>query len=160
MNQTITLEQLRSMPAGQIAALSPEELANLQERAVSALEHAKLTKELLDGVLNHKYADQANLLRQQAGKNFGSIHFDDGEVTVTADLPKRPTWNQKQLSNIVQRIQDAGDNPAEYVDITFKVAERRYNAWPEHIRHTFEPARTVKAGKPVFKLVCKKAEVA
>ncbi len=160
MNDTITIDQLRGMPVGQIAALEAVELARLQEDAARALESAKLTKDLLDGVLGHKYADRAALLRQQAGKDFGSIRFDDGDITVTADLPKRPVWDQQQLARISQRIRDAGDDPAEYVDTAFKVSERRYNAWPEHIRRTFEPARTVKAGKPGFKLAPKKAEAA
>lgn len=160
MKHSITLEQLRNMPVGQIAAMSPEELASLQERVITAMEQAKLAKEFLDGVLNHKYADRVALLRQHAGKDFGSIHFEDGEITVTADLPKRPAWDQKQLSGIVQRIQNAGDNPAEYVEVSFKVSERKYNAWPENIRRTFAPARTVKTGKPVFKLAPRKKEVA
>ena len=160
MEHHVTLEQLRNMPVGQIAAMLPEELAILQEQAVTAVEQAKLTKELLDGVLNHKYADKAALLRHQAGKDFGSIHFDDGDIKVTADLPKRPAWNQKQLADIVQRIQKAGDNPAEYVDTTFKVSEKKYNAWPENIRSTFKAARTVKAGKQVFKLASKNTGVA
>ena len=160
MNNTITIEQMRGMPLGQIASLNAVELARLQGEAAQALESAKLIKDLLDEVLNHKYADQAALMRQQVGKDFGAIRFDDGEVTVTADLPKRPVWDQPQLARISQRIRDAGDNPAEYIDISFKVSERRYNAWPKPIRRTFEPARTVKAGKPVFKLTPRKAEVA
>ena len=32
------------------------------------------------------------------------------------------------------------------VEISFKVPERAYVAWPEAIRQGFEPARTVKTG--------------
>ena len=39
-----------------------------------------------------------------------------------------------------------GTTRAEYVDIAFKVPERKYAAWPEAIRQGFEPARTVKTG--------------
>ena len=161
MNNTITMEQLRGMPVGQVAALDAVELARLQTEAARALESATLTKNFLDGVLGHKYADRAALLRQQVGKDFGTVRFDDGNITVIADLPKRaPSWDQKRLAGIVQRIRDAGDDPEEYVEITFKVTESRFKNWPSHIRRTFEPARTVKAGKPGFKLVSKKAEAA
>ena len=35
---------------------------------------------------------------------------------------------------------------------TYKVLERKYAAWPRHIRTAFERARTVKSGRPSFKL--------
>ena len=47
---------------------------------------------------------------------------------------------------LVERIRAAGEDPAEYVEISFKVPERAYAAWPEAIRQGFEPARTVKTG--------------
>ena len=47
---------------------------------------------------------------------------------------------------LVERIRAAGDDPAEYVEISFKVPERNYVAWPEAIRQGFEPARTVRTG--------------
>jgi hypothetical protein len=157
MNDPITLEQLRTMPVGQIAAMDSGQLARLQAEAIKAIGTAKLTKDLLDGVLNHKYGDQAIDLRHQKGKDFGTVRFDDGDITIVSDLPKKPVWDQKQLSAIVQRIQEAGDDPSEYIDTAFKISESKYNAWPEHIRRTFEPARTLKAGKAVFKLTNKKA---
>ena len=155
MNNTITLEQLRSMPVGQIAALNSSQLARLQADAIKQISSAKLTKDLLDGVLNHKYGDEAAGMRHLMGKDFGTVRFEDDDVTVISDLPKKPVWDQKQISSIVQTIKEAGDDPSEYVDTTFKVSESKYKAWPEHIRRTFEPARTLKAGKAVFKLTCK-----
>jgi hypothetical protein len=65
---------------------------------------------------------------------------------VVADLPKRVEWDQAKLAAMVERIRAAGEDPAEYVEIIFKVPERAYSAWPEAIRHGFEPARTVKTG--------------
>ena len=67
-------------------------------------------------------------------------------ATVVADLPKRVDWDQEKLAAMVARIRAAGDNPAQYVDITIKVPERKYTAWPDAIREGFEPARTVKTG--------------
>jgi len=155
MEQQITLEQLRSMPVGQIAALNSSQLARLQADAIKQIGSAKLTKDLLDGVLNHKYGDKAAEFRHSQGKDFGSVRFDDGDITVISDLPKKPVWDQKQLSAIVLKIQEAGDDPSEYVDTAFKVSESKFKAWPAHIRKTFEPARTLKAGKAVFKLTSK-----
>ena len=84
--------------------------------------------------------------RRAAGKDTGTIRFDDGDFTVVADLPKRVDWDQDRLAAVVERIRAAGDDPAQYVDIAFKVPERKYTAWPDAIRASFEPARTVRPG--------------
>ena len=65
---------------------------------------------------------------------------------MVADLPKRVDWDQGRLADMVARIEEAGDDPTEYVDLAFKVPERKYAAWPEAIRQGFEPARTVRPG--------------
>ena len=87
-----------------------------------------------------------------AGKDTGTVRLVEDGVIVIADLPKRVDWDQAQLAALVERIRAEGDDPAEYVDTAFKVPERKYAAWPSAIRAAFEDARTVKTGKPVFKL--------
>ena len=147
-----SLGDLIGMPVGDVAALPTEILALLQEEADEALRRAKAAKDWLDGALNRKYSALAAEHRRLEGKDTGTVRFDDGGVTVVADLPKKGEWNQDQLASIVQRIRASGDDPAEYVDLAFKVPERKYGAWPGHIRTAFEAARTVKAGKQTFTL--------
>ena len=74
------------------------------------------------------------------------MQFLDGDFTVVVNISKRVIWDHAQLGALVERIRAAGDDPAEYVDIALKVPERKYAAWPEAIRRSFEPARTVRAG--------------
>ncbi|GAB3542084.1 hypothetical protein GCM10027343_13510 [Noviherbaspirillum agri] len=82
----------------------------------------------------------------------GVVHFDDGHVRITADLPKKVDWDQKRLSEITQRIAANGDDPSEYVEISYRISETKFNAWPESIKSAFAPARTLKTGKPGFRL--------
>ena len=91
--------------------------------------------------------------RRRAAKDTGTVRFDDGDITVVADLPKRVEWDQARLAAMVERIRAAGDDPAEYVEISFKVAERNYAAWPAAIRQGFEPARTVRPGQLTIQLL-------
>ena len=84
--------------------------------------------------------------RQAQSKDRGTVRFDDGDLTVVADLPKRVDWDQDRLAEIVERIRAAGDDPAQYVDVAIKVPECKYAAWPDAIRAVFEPARTVRTG--------------
>ena len=147
-----SLADMMHMPLGDVAGLPAEILALLQEEADHALRRAKLAKDWIDGVLDRRYAPIAAELRHREGKDTGSVRFEDGDVTVVADLPKKVEWDQEQLSTIVERIRTSGDDPTEYVETAFKVPERKYGAWPAHIRTAFEAARTVKTGKASFVL--------
>jgi len=148
----ITLEDLRNMQIGEIVALPAEQLALLQDAANEALRSAKTTSDWLEGAIALKYTDRAVMARMEASKDTGTVRFEDGAVTVIADLPKRVDWDQAQLAELVERISAVGDDPTEYVDVSFKVPERKYAAWPESIRQNFEPARTVRTGALKVKL--------
>lgn len=147
------LEDIRAMPIGEIAALPADLLAVLQEDAESAAKAARSLADWLNGAIALRYADHAAAARRAEGKDTGTVRLDDGEVTVIADLPKKVEWDQGTLGNMVARIRAAGDDPAEYIETTFRVSERKYAAWPTAIREGFEAARTVKPGKPTFRLV-------
>jgi hypothetical protein len=140
------------MPIGDIAALPAPILALLQDDAEEAVESARQLADWLHGAIALRYAERAVAARRAEGKDTGTIRIEDDEVTVIADLPKRVEWDQARLSEMVARIRAAGDDPAEYVETAFKVSERKYAAWPAAIRGGFEPARTVKPGKPTFRL--------
>jgi hypothetical protein len=146
------LDSVQHLPVVELLALPAEHLALLQEDAATALETAKRTKDWLDGIVAVRYDQRAIALRAEQRKDTGTVRFTDGAVIVVADLPKRVEWDQKHLAAVVARIRANGDDPAEYVEISYKVPERAYTAWPEHIRVAFTPARTVRTGKPSFKL--------
>jgi hypothetical protein len=146
------LDEIRKLPIGEIAALPADQLALLQEDADAAFLAAKNVKEWLEGALALRYRDRAASERAAEDKDTGTVRFDDGPVTVIAHLPKRAEWDQTQLAALVERIRAGGEDPSEYVELAFKVRERKYAAWPAHIRAAFEPARIVKTGKPTFEL--------
>ena len=149
----ITLADIHRMPVGQIAALPADQLALLKGAAEEQLTQAKSVADWLDGAISLKYADRAQDTRQEAGKNTGTIRFEDDGVTVIAELPKRIDWDQALLAQIAENIASAGEDPAEFIETTLKVSERKYAALPESWRKGFEPARTVRTGKPKFRLV-------
>jgi len=143
---TPTPDDLPGLSPQEIAGLPVELLAILQREIDECLKRDKAAKTRLDAALTVRYATRAAEERQAQAKDTGTVRFDDGDFTVVADLPKRVEWDQSQLAAMVERIRAAGDDPTEYVDIGFKVPERKYAAWPDAIRQGFEPARTVKTG--------------
>lgn len=90
-------------------------------------------------------------------KDFGTIRVSDGGYEIVVDTPKKVEWDQAILTEAGDKIAATGDDVHEYLDVTLSVPERKYTAWPEHIRRVFEPARTVKPGSRTVKLVRKEA---
>ncbi|MBU9366227.1 hypothetical protein LWS69_00780 [Bordetella hinzii] len=152
----LTPDQVLATPAGDLAALQSDALFQLKNDAADLLSAAKAIVEHIDRALDLKYADRAHAMRLAAGKDTGVVHFDDGRVRVTADLPKRIEWDQKRLAEVVRRIANGGEDPAEYVEISYRVSETKFNAWPESLKSAFAPARILKTGKPGFRLALMK----
>lgn len=146
-------DDLLTLAPEEVARLPVELLAHLQREVDAAHERAKAMKTRLDGALVLRYADRAAAARAAQGKDTGTVRLDDGGYTVVADLPKRVEWDQAELARMVERIRAAEDDPAEYLEISYRVPERKYTAWPPALREGFAPARTVGTGKPSFRLV-------
>jgi hypothetical protein len=141
------------MPVAEIAELPAAVLALLQEEVDEALKAARALADRLGSAIALRYAEREAEARRAPAKETGTIRIEDGEVTVVIDLPKKVDWNQDQLAEVVERIRAAGEDPAEYVDVAIKVPERKFTAWPPAIRSAFEAARTVRTGKPTFRLI-------
>ena len=151
MNRTIP-DQILATPVNELANLASDSLFQVKNDAADLLVLSKALVEHIDRALDLKYVDRAHQLRLAANKDTGVVHFDDGNVRVTADLPKKVEWDQKQLAELIARIASAGDNPAEFIETSYRVSETKYQAWQESLRSKFTPARTVKDGKASYRL--------
>ena len=149
---------LVEMSVSQIAALAP---AQLQEAHTNLLTLQSMVKAVLDRMhtaLDQRYAEQAHAARQANGRDFGVCHLNDGALRVTVDLPKTVTWDQTQLAATAARIAAAGDRVADFIDVDYSVSESRFNNWPPALKDQIVPARTVKPGKPVYRLALVESE--
>ncbi|MBL8450336.1 MAG: hypothetical protein JNM32_10495 [Dechloromonas sp.] len=151
MNSQI-LSQVSAMPATQLSEASPDLLQKALIAAMTEVTQAKKQLEHIEHAIDMRYAQRAKSLRLAQGKDTGVVHFDDGNVRVTADLPKKVEWDQKQLYELILRIASSGDNPAEFIETSYRVSETKYQAWQESLRSQFTPARTVKVGKATYRL--------
>jgi len=152
------VDDLTSMPPQEIAALPVEMLAVLQHEIDEAAKRIKTAKARLDAALITRYAPRATEERRVHMKDTGTVRFDDGDFTIVADLPKRVSWDQAKLAAMVEVIRESKDDPTQYVDIAFKVPERKYNAWPAYLSRDFEPARTVRPGALKITLVSQEVD--
>ena len=148
----VTPDKILATPVSELADQSSDSLFRLKNDAADFLATAKAIVEHLDRALNLKYVDRAQQLRLAQGKDTGVVHFNDGNVSITADLPKKVEWDQKRLHELILRIASGGDNPAEFIETSYRVSETKYQAWQESLRSQFNPARTVKVGKASYRL--------
>ena len=149
---TFTPEQVLATPVGALAQQPAERLFRIKSAATDLLAAGKALSDHIDQAIDFKWSERARNLRHDAGKDTGVVHFDDGNVRVTADLPKKVDWDQARLAEITRRITDSGDDAKQYVEISYRVSETKFNAWPETLKSAFEAARTVKSGKPSYRL--------
>jgi hypothetical protein len=149
---TLYPADIAAMSIGQLAALPPEQKAEISRHLDEALAWLKQARAKFDAALDAAYGEQARAARLAAGKDFGVVHLNEGPLRVTVDLPKRVAWDQARLSEMARRIAAAGERVEDYLDVEYSVSESRFNAWPTALRAQFEAARTVKPGKPTFRL--------
>lgn len=146
------LDEVGNFVMSELETLPLSELDRLIRRVTSAEETARQYRQFLQAVMHHRFNERAQQLRQDAGKSTGTVRFEDDGYMVVADLPKRPEYDQKKLKDAVEALRKWGENPDDYVSVEIKVSEAKYCAWPPAIRKLFEPARTLKTGKPLYKL--------
>lgn len=103
------LGDLPTMPIGEIAALPAAVLALLQAEAEEAAKAARSLADWLNGAIALRYGDRAAAARRAEGKDTGTTRFDDDEVTVIADLPKRVEARHDLRAADVARVDDVLD---------------------------------------------------
>lgn len=149
---TLYPADVAALSVSQLAALPPAQKAEISRNLDEALAWLKQARAKFDAALELAYGEPASATRQALGKDFGVVHLNDGPLRVTVDTPKRVSWDQAQLAAIAGRIAASGERVEDYLDVEFSVSESRFNNWPAALRSQFEAARTVKPGKPSFRL--------
>lgn len=153
MNDVTTIAcGLPDLSVSQMTALPQERLQELDVLLNELQTQVKQARERLNAALEVRYGEQGRAALLDSGRDFGVTHLADGQLRVAYELPKRVSWDQKRLAEIAERIVAAGERVQDYMDVEFSVPKSRFNNWPPALKEQFAPARTVKAGKPSFRL--------
>lgn len=129
------------------------------EQIIEAIKELKSSKDAITKDI--KVAENALIERKQAeidealGQKpdpFGDVSQVIGDSKIKFTTKKEVSWDQAGLAaNYKQMILD-GQEPSEYIQAEFKIAENAYKNWPSDIKEFFEPHRTVKAGNVTVKI--------
>ncbi len=152
MTKRLSIDQLEHFPIEDSLALPLDRIVELLAEIASTGDRVKLAAGWVNRALDLRFKDRAALLRQSEGKDFGVVHVEEDGFQITCELEKKVEWNQAKLAGAVLALQAGGEKPRDYVDVTYKVTETRYKAWPERIRKIFDPARSAKPGTAKYRL--------
>lgn len=144
---------LADMSVSQLAKLPPAQLHEVDANLDHLIDWAKKTRTKLDAALDQRFGEQARTALRDSGRDFGTAYITDGQLRIKFELPKKVSWNQKQLTEIAERIVSSGEKVEGYIDVKLAVSESRYTNWPPALQQQFAAARTVEPGKPSFTLV-------
>ena len=157
-NLSMMPAELEAMAIGELAALPPQQLLQIETHLADLSAWTKKIQSRLHAALDQRYGEPARVALLDSGRDFGTTHLQDGTLHVKFELPKKVTWDQKQLAAIAQRIVASGERLEDYIDLKYTVSESRFTNWPEGLREQFASARTVAAGKPTFALTLVEGE--
>lgn len=151
-NITVFPIDIAEMSVSQLAALSPAQKREVDKNLDAAIDWLKKARTKFDAALDQCYGERARAALRESGRDFGTVHVDDGPLHIKFELPKKVTWSQRQLAEIAERIVASGEKVESYIDVKLSVSESRYTNWPPALQQQFSGARTVDAGKPSFTL--------
>jgi len=151
-NITVFPVDIVEMSVSQLAALSPAQKHEVDKNLDAAIDWLKKARTKFDASLDQCYGEQARAALRESGRDFGTAHIRDGALHIKFELPKKVSWNQKQLAELAERIVASGEKVESYLDIKLAVSESRYTNWPPALQQQFAAARTVDPGKPSFTL--------
>ena len=149
---TIFPADIAEMSLSRLAALPPEQKAEIDRNLDEASAWLKKARSKFSAALDACYGEQARTQLLAEGRDTGTTHIRDGEIDVTVEIGKDVKYDIDGLSSLVAKIEATGGDPREYVEVKYSVSERKFQAWPQALREPFERLRTVTPKAPKFTL--------
>jgi len=134
-------KELLAIPTDQLFLLTGE-LDELKARLESAQYRVRRIFDL-------KYGDTAE--GERVGDH-GRVRIPDGDFVIISDVRKDVKYDQKGLRSVLKKLKEEGEDIRDYVDVTYKVPEKKYQAWPRGVRAIFDGCRQERASSPTWKM--------
>lgn len=134
----------------ELSELAMYDLADLNDQVAKLLSHAKDLKTKLDDALALRFSETVNANLRQENRDTGTTKFIENGFRITAEVPKKVTWDAEQMEEIIKKIPE--DKCKSIVKTTYVIDERRYSQLSYEYKLLFQPARTVTPGKMRFQI--------
>lgn len=148
--KNIDVSALDTLKPEEIAALDITHLCEFQDEIDEAISLWETRKEALRFGIEKRVAEKAAAARLADGKDTGTVHIADGELSVACALTKRVKWDQDKMAAIRARIIAGNGDPDAYMKTALTVPEAIYAEMQPAVREVFRDARTVTTDKEKF----------
>jgi DNA-binding protein YbaB len=126
----------------------------------SLIEQLKVCKSTMTALQKQKTDLEGRLIQQikdEVAAQLADKDYGTGTARVTVNganvkvvISKKVKWDEAHLEALFKDLTERGQDAKEYIDLSYSVAENRYQAWPSSLQGLFEPARTVEVSKPTI----------
>lgn len=144
------LLSMTNLSVDELAEQSPHVLWNLQDQLKSDTRQLALCREHFDKAVSKKYSMRIAAERHSLSDTTGMVCIKDEDISVCAAMAKTIEWDQKKLAHIAKKLILAGEDPTEFITITYHVSESVYDDWPDVLRDQFSSARSTQLGEQLF----------
>jgi hypothetical protein len=127
--------------------LSIEEIAIELSMLKTTVERAKARQKALEGEILERYQERIRG-DNRIHNGCGTINIEEDDYQIKVTIPKKVDWDQIVLAELHDKIEQAGEDPEEYIKVGYNVSETAFKNWPTKIQDEFMPARTMKPGMP------------
>ena len=152
MSNHVKVRHLDGLSAAGLSALPVEQIADLQSEFGELLVDIKAKGAKIAEAIAIRFKPLAAAERRAKKKDTGSVTVAVDGFKCVSDIPKKVEWDQDKLSDVIGELIDIGRDPDHFVAYIYSVSEARYSQMEPEIKAIFTPARTVKPGKPTYKL--------
>ena len=136
------LSAIETLDVKQLSQLEIYDLADLSDQVTKLVNHTKELKEKLEDALNLRFSETVQNKLHDENKNTGTTKFYESGFQITAEVPKKVTWDSEKIGEIIKNISEE-----KHV-----IDERKYAQLSPEDKLLFADARTVTPGKTKFKI--------
>ena len=144
------LSAIETLDVKQLSQLEVYDLADLNEQIAKLVSHTKELKEKLEDALNLRFSETVQNKLHDENKNTGTAKFYENGFQITAEVPKKVTWDSEKIDEIIKNISE--EKRKAIIKTTHVIDERKYAQLSPEDKQLFADARTVTPGKTKFKI--------
>ncbi len=144
------LSDIETLNVKELSRLAVYDLADLNDQLSKLISHTKELKEKFEDALNLRFSETVQSNLRSENRDTGTTKFIENGFQITAEVPKKVTWDSEKISEIIKNISE--EKRKAIIKTTHVIDERKYAQLSIEDKNLFAEARTVTPGKIRFQI--------